>query len=109
MLVKVFGAAVQGIDAIVVTIEVNCSQGIHFFMVGLPDTAVKESHERILSAVEHNGYRFPRKQLIVNMSPADIRKEGAAYDLPLAIGILAADEKIAADKLNEYMLSLIHI
>lgn len=104
MLVKVFGAAVQGIDAIVVTIEVNCTQGIHFFMVGLPDTAVKESHERILSAVEHNGYRFPRKQLIVNMSPADIRKEGAAYDLPLAIGILAADEKIAADKLNEYMI-----
>lgn len=104
MLVKVFGAAVQGIDAIVVTIEVNCTQGIHFFMVGLPDTAVKESHERILSAVEHNGYRFPRKQLIVNMSPADIRKEGAAYDLPLAIGILAADEKIATDKLNEYMI-----
>lgn len=61
MLVKVFGAAVQGIDALVVTIEVNCSQGIRFFMVGLPDAAVKESHERIVSAVEHNGYRFPRK------------------------------------------------
>ena len=68
MLVKVFGAAVQGIDALVVTIEVNCSQGIRFFMVGLPDAAVKESHERIVSAVEHNGYRFPRKQVIVNMS-----------------------------------------
>ena len=94
MLVKVFGAAVQGIDALVVTIEVNCSQGIRFFMVGLPDAAVKESHERIVSAVEHNGYRFPRKQVIVNMSPADIRKEGAAYDLPLAVGILASDEKI---------------
>ena len=67
MLVKVFGAAVQGIDALVVTIEVNCSQGIRFFMVGLPDAAVKESHERIVSAVEHNGYRFPRKQVIVNM------------------------------------------
>lgn len=91
MLVKVFGAAVQGIDALVVTIEVNCSQGIRFFMVGLPDAAVKESHERIVSAVEHNGYRFPRKQVIVNMSPADIRKEGAAYDLPLAVGILASE------------------
>lgn len=96
MLVKVFGAAVQGIDALVVTIEVNCSQGIRFFMVGLPDAAVKESHERIVSAVEHNGYRFPRKQVIVNMSPADIRKEGAAYDLPLAVGILN-EKDIAAD------------
>ena len=104
MLVKVFGAAVQGIDALVVTIEVNCSQGIRFFMVGLPDAAVKESHERIVSAVEHNGYRFPRKQVIVNMSPADIRKEGAAYDLPLAVGILASDEKIETGKLSEYML-----
>ena len=99
MLVKVFGAAVQGIDALVVTIEVNCSQGIRFFMVGLPDAA-----ERIVSAVEHNGYRFPRKQVIVNMSPADIRKEGAAYDLPLAVGILASDEKIETGKLSEYML-----
>ena len=94
----------QGIDALVVTIEVNCSQGIRFFMVGLPDAAVKESHERIVSAVEHNGYRFPRKQVIVNMSPADIRKEGAAYDLPLAVGILASDEKIETGKLSEYML-----
>ena len=104
MLVKVFGAAVQGIDALVVTIEVNCSQGIRFFMVGLPDAAVKESHERIVSAVEHNGYRFPRKQVIVNMTPADIRKKGAAYDLPLAVGILASDEKIETGKLSEYML-----
>ena len=104
MLVKVFGAAVQGIDALVVTIEVNCSQGIRFFMVGLPDAAVKESHERIVSAVEHNGYKFPRRQIIVNMSPADIRKEGAAYDLPLAVGILASDGKIASDKLGDYMM-----
>ncbi len=104
MLVKVFGAAVQGIDAIVVTIEVNGSQGIRFFMVGLPDAAVKESRERILSALSHNGYKFPRKQLIINMSPADIRKEGAAYDLPLAVGILAADEKINNEALSQYML-----
>lgn len=104
MLVKVFGAAMQGIDALPVTIEVNCSKGIRFLLVGLPDTAVKESHERIYSALSHNQYKFPRKQVIINMSPADIRKEGAAYDLPLAIGILAADEQIATDKLPEYML-----
>lgn len=104
MLVKVFGAAMQGIDAIVVTIEVNCSKGIRFLMVGLPDAAVKESHERIQSALTHNNYKFPRRQVIINMSPADIRKEGAAYDLPLAIGLLAADEQISADKLSSYML-----
>ena len=104
MLVKVFGAAVQGIDALVVTIEVNCSQGIRFLMVGLPDAAVKESHERIVSAVEHNGYKFPRRQVILNMSPADIRKEGAYYDLPLAIGILAGDGKVKSDRLGDYML-----
>ncbi len=104
MLVKVFGAAMQGIDALVVTIEVNCSKGIRFLMVGLPDAAVKESHERIQSALTHNNYKFPRRQVIINMSPADIRKEGAAYDLPLAIGLLAADEQIACDKLSSYML-----
>ena len=104
MLVKVFGAAMQGIDAIVVTIEVNCSKGIRFLMVGLPDAAVKESHERIQSALSHNNYKLPRKQVIVNMSPADIRKEGAAYDLPLAIGLLAADEQISAEKLPHYMI-----
>lgn len=104
MLTKVYGAAVQGIEAVRVTIEVNCSQGIRFFMVGLPDAAVKESHERIVSAVQHNGYKFPRRQIVVNMSPADLRKEGAAYDLPLAIGILAAAETIAPARLEDYML-----
>ncbi len=104
MLVKVFAAAVQGIDALKVTIEVNCSQGIHFHMVGLPDAAVKESHHRIVSAIQHNGYRFPRRQLVVNMAPADVRKEGSAYDLPLAIAILAASETIPAEKLSDYMI-----
>ncbi|MCP9610557.1 YifB family Mg chelatase-like AAA ATPase [Coprobacter tertius] len=104
MLVKVYGAAVQGIDAITVTIEVNCTNGIRFFMVGLPDTAVKESHERIVSAVQHNGYKFPRKQIVVNMAPADIRKEGAAYDLPLAIGILASAETVSHAMLSDYMM-----
>ena len=104
MLVKVFGAAMQGIDALTVTIEVNCSQGIHFYMVGLADTAVKESHERIRSALQHNGYKFPHRQLIINLAPADLRKEGSAYDLPLAIGILAAAEEISAEKLGRYMI-----
>lgn len=104
MLVKVFGAAMQGIDALTVTIEVNCSQGIHFYMVGLADTAVRESHERIRSALQHNGYKFPHRQLIINLAPADLRKEGSAYDLPLAIGILAAAEEISADKLSRYMI-----
>ena len=89
MLVKLFGAAVQGIDATIVTIEVNCSRGIKFYLVGLPDSAVKESHERIVSALQVNGYKFPARQIVVNMAPADIRKEGASYDLPLAIGHLA--------------------
>ena len=104
MLVKVFGAAVQGIDATLITIEVNCSRGIRFLLVGLPDTSVKESHERIVSALEVNGLKFPRKQVVINMSPADIRKEGSAYDLPLAVGILAASESVKTDKLGDYLI-----
>lgn len=104
MLVKVFGASVQGLSAIPVTVEVNSSRGIKFFLVGLPDNAVKESHERIVAAVENSGYRFPTKQLVVNLAPADIRKEGAGYDLPLAIGILATDEKVKLDKLERTMM-----
>lgn len=104
MLVKVFGAAVQGIDATIVTIEVNSSRGIKFFLVGLPDSAVKESHERIMSALQVNGYRFPSRQIVVNMAPADIRKEGSSYDLPLAIGILASAGEIQTDKLSDYLI-----
>ena len=104
MLVKTFGAAVQGVSATIITIEVNVTQGVQFFLVGLPDNAVKESRERIVSALRQNGHAFPRTQMVINMAPADIRKEGTAYDLPLAIGILAADEKIAADKLSQYMI-----
>lgn len=104
MLVKTFGAAVQGINATIITIEVNVNQGIHFFLVGLPDNAVKESHERIASALDYIGYKMPRKQIVVNMAPADIRKEGSAYDLPLAIGMLAADEKIQANQLEQYLI-----
>ena len=104
MLVKVFGAAVQGIDATIVTIEVNSSRGIKFFLVGLPDSAVKESHERIISALQVNGYRFPSRQIVVNMAPADIRKEGSSYDLPLAIGILASAGEIQPNKLSDYLI-----
>ena len=104
MLVKVFGAAVQGIDATIVTIEVNSSRGIKFFLVGLPDSAVKESHERIISALQVNGYKFPTRQIVVNMAPANIRKEGSSYDLPLAIGILASAEEILPDKLADYLI-----
>lgn len=104
MLVKVTAAALQGINAIPVTIEVNALRGIKFFLVGLPDNAVKESHERINSAFQYNGLRFPSKQIIVNMAPADIRKEGSAYDLSIAIGILASDEKISTDKLDKYLI-----
>lgn len=104
MLVKLFGAAVQGIDATIVTIEVNSSRGIKFFLVGLPDSAVKESHERIVSALQVNGYKFPTCQIVVNMAPADIRKEGSSYDLPLAIGILAATGTISLDKLDKYLI-----
>lgn len=104
MLTKLFGAAVQGINATIVTIEVNSSRGIRFFLVGLPDSAVKESHERIVSALQVNGYKFPSCQIVVNMAPADIRKEGSSYDLPLAIGILASTGTIQTDKLQRYLI-----
>lgn len=104
MLVKTYGAAVQGIDAIIVTIEVAVTQGIAFNMVGLPDTAVKESYQRVVSALSQSGMDFPRRRVLVNLSPADVKKEGAAYDLPIAVGILAAAEKIPADRLAQYLI-----
>lgn len=104
MLVKSFAAAVQGISATIVTIEVNCTKGIQFFLVGLPDVAVRESHERIVSALQVSGYKFPRNRIVINMAPADIRKEGSAYDLPLAVGILAAAEQLDAARLEHFIL-----
>lgn len=104
MLIKVFGAAVQGIDATLITIEVNSSRGCMFYLVGLPDSAVKESQQRIRSALQVNGYKMPTCTLTINMAPADIRKEGSAYDLPLAIGILASAEIIRTEKLGDYLL-----
>jgi magnesium chelatase family protein len=104
MLVKTFGAAVQGISATIVTIEVNVSQGIRFLIVGLPDNAVRESHERIASALAFSGKRLPRMQVVINMAPADIRKEGSAYDLPLAVGIMAASNQIKTDILEKFVM-----
>ncbi len=105
MLAKTLGAAVQGIDAIKVDIEVSVEWGSGFVIVGLPDTAVKESGERVRCAIGQAGFDFPHtKNIVVNLSPADIKKEGSAYDLPLAVGILAADEKINTDRLGRYML-----
>ena len=104
MLVKTFGSAVYGIKATTITIEVNISQGVNFFLVGLPDVAVKESQQRIESAFQTHGYHMPGKKIVINMAPADIRKEGSAYDLPLAIGILAGSEQIKAEKIHEYII-----
>lgn len=104
MLIKVFGAAVQGIEATLITIEVNSTRGCMFYMVGLPDSAVKESHQRIISALQVSGYKMPTTNLVVNMAPADIRKEGSAYDLPLAIGLLGANETISSEKFPHFML-----
>lgn len=104
MLVKTFGYAVQGINATKVTIEVSIGIGINFYLVGLPDSAVKESQQRIDTALKQVGLKIPGKQITVNMAPADIRKEGSAYDLPIAIGILAASEQISDAKITEYVI-----
>jgi magnesium chelatase family protein len=104
MLVKTFGSTIIGINAITITVEVNVDTGIQFFMVGLPDSAVKESHQRIEAALRNNGYRIPGKKIVINMAPADIRKEGSAYDLTLAIGILAASEQIKKDQIGDYVI-----
>lgn len=104
MLVKTFGYAVQGINATKITVEVSINAGVNFFLVGLPDNAVKESQQRIDTALKEHGYKIPGKQITVNMAPADIRKEGSAYDLTIAVGILAASEQIPTHKLSEYVV-----
>lgn len=104
MLVKTYGSALLGIEATTIAIEVNILQGIKFVMVGLPDNAVKESQQRIDSALRQYGKKIPGKRVIINLAPAYIRKEGSSYDLPLAMGILAANEELKNDKLSSYML-----
>ena len=104
MLVKTYGSAVKGIDATIITIEVDVTRGIKFMIVGLPDNAVRESQQRIESALRLNGYKWPGFKIIVNMAPADIRKEGSAYDLPLAAAVLAASNQIRRETLDKYVL-----
>ena len=96
MLVSVYGASVFGVEANLITIEVNIGKGIGYHLVGLPDNAVKESNFRIAASLNNIGYKLPGKKITINMAPADVRKEGSAYDLPLAIGILAASKQIQA-------------
>lgn len=104
MLAKTYGSAVYGVDAYKITVEVNVGQGTKFFMVGLPDSAVKESEQRVESAIKNFGYRMPRQKVVVNLAPADIKKEGSAYDLPIALGILKASEQVIANELEEYVI-----
>ena len=104
MLVKTFGSAVYGIEAITITIEVNIIAGTKYFVVGLADTAIKESYFRIESALKNCNYRMPRQQVVVNMAPADIRKEGSAYDLTIAIGVLAASGQVENENLDKYLI-----
>lgn len=104
MLVKTYGCAVYGINATKVTVEVNIGQGINFFMVGLPDSAVKESQQRIDSALKNNGFKIPHKGITVNLAPADIKKEGSAYDLTIATAILAASEQIKNERVHEFVI-----
>ncbi len=104
MLIKTYGSAVHGVNAITITLEVNVGQGVSYFIVGLPDNAVKESRQRIEAAIKNNGFKMPHNKIIVNMAPADIRKAGSAYDLPIALGILAANEQIKLPEVEKYII-----
>ncbi|MCR4921473.1 MAG: YifB family Mg chelatase-like AAA ATPase [Bacteroidaceae bacterium] len=104
MLVKVFSACVQGLQAMTVTIEVNAKRGLQFLLVGLPDNAVKESYGRIAAAIENSGYKFPSRAFTINLAPADVRKEGSGFDLPMAIGILATENHVEIERLERYMM-----
>jgi len=104
MLTKVYGSAVFGVEATTITVEVNVDNGIGYHLVGLPDNAIKESNFRIAAALQNNQYKIPVKKIIINMSPADLRKEGSAYDLTLALGILIASEQIIADEIEKYII-----
>jgi len=104
MLVKVYGSAVFGVEATTITVEANVANGIGYHLVGLPDNAIKESSFRISAALQNNSFNFPGKKITVNMAPADLRKEGSAYDLTLAIGILAASKQIKAENISDYII-----
>ena len=104
MLVKVFGSAVFGVEATTITVEVNVDKGIGYHLVGLPDNAIRESSYRIAAALQNNKYKLPGKKITINMAPADLRKEGSAYDLTLALGILSASSQIKADNISDYLI-----
>lgn len=104
MLKKVFGSAVFGVEATTIMVEVNVDKGVGYHLVGLPDNAIKESNYRIAAALQNNGYKIPGKKIIINMSPADLRKEGSAYDLTLALGILASTNQIKAENIDQYLI-----
>jgi magnesium chelatase family protein len=104
MVAKTFGSAVYGVNAFTITIEANVGQGLNFYMVGLPDSAVKESQQRVETAMKHLGYKVPRQRTVVNLAPADIRKEGSAYDLPIALGILCASGQLIAENIDQYII-----
>ena len=104
MLAKSYGSSVYGVDANVITIEVNVSQGTRFHMVGLPDNAIKESEHRIDAAIKYSGYKMPRQKVVINLAPADVKKEGSAYDLPIALGILKGSEQIFTEELGDFMI-----
>lgn len=104
MLVKTYGSAVNGISAQLITVEVDVGQGAKTQIIGLPDNAVKESLPRVQAALKNSGYNYPRKGVVINMAPADIRKEGSAYDLTIAIGVLAGSEKLTSDLLDETLI-----
>ena len=104
MLSKTYTAAVNGLETTTVTVEVNMTRGVQFHMTGLPDTAVKESYDRIRAAMVNSGFKMPTMDITVNLSPADIKKEGSGYDLPLAIAIMAANSKVESEQLDKYMM-----
>ena len=104
MFVKSYASALIGIEALTVSVEVNITQGIGLYMVGLPDNAVRESQERIRAAFGNCSYRMSGKKIVVNLAPADIRKEGSAYDLPIAIAILAASEQLSDGRIADYVI-----
>jgi len=104
MLTKVYGSSVFGVEATTITVEVNIDKGIGYHLVGLPDNAVKESNFRIAAALQNNGYAIPGKKITINMAPADLRKEGSAYDLTLAVGILKASSQIKGDDISDYLI-----
>ena len=104
MLIKTFSSSVHGIRALKISIEVHITQGIRFFIVGLADHSIRESQQRIESALINNGFEWPRFRVVINLAPADIRKEGTHFDLPLAIGILAATKQVRNSRLADYLI-----